>query len=82
MSGMDAAWENCAEALVHQQFDAIYDKFSLLKDYPHATYNSIGVYDEYLFQALLDRLQKPSKKRQMIAVMTTTNHPPLSSQKT
>ena len=31
MSGMDAAWENCAEALVHQQFDAIYDKFSLLK---------------------------------------------------
>ena len=76
MSGMDAAWENCAEALVHQQFDAIYDKFSLLKDYPHATYNSIGVYDEYLFKALLDRLEKPSKKRQMIAVMTTTNHPP------
>ena len=76
MSGMDAAWENCAEALVHQQFDAIYDKFFLLKDYPHATYNSIGVYDEYLFQALLDKLNKPSKKRQMIAVMTTTNHPP------
>ena len=76
MSGMDAAWENCAEALPHQQFDAVYDKFFLLKDYPHATYNSIGVYDEYLFQALLDRLEKPSKKRQMIAVMTTTNHPP------
>ena len=53
MSGMDAAWENCAEALIHQQFDAIYDKFFLLKDYPHATYNSIGVYDEYLFQALV-----------------------------
>ena len=66
MSGMDAAWENCAEALIHQQFDAIYDKFFLLKDYPHATYNSIGVYDEYLFQALLDKLNKPSKKRQMI----------------
>ena len=76
MSGMDAAWENCAEALVHQQFDAIYDKFFILKDYPHATYNSIGVYDEYLFQALLDKLNKPSEKRQMIAVMTTTNHPP------
>ena len=76
MSGMDAAWENCAEALPHQQFDAVYDKFFILKDYPHATYNSIGVYDEYLFQALLDKLNKPSKKRQMIAVMTTTNHPP------
>ena len=76
MSGMDAAWENCAEALVHQKFDAIYDKFFILKDYPHATYNSIGVYDEYLFQALLDKLNKPSKKRQMITVMTTTNHPP------
>lgn len=76
MSGMDAAWENCAEALSHQQFDAVYDKFFLLKDYPRATYNSIGVYDEYLFQALLDKLNKPSKKRQMITVMTTTNHPP------
>ena len=76
MSGMDAAWENCAEALPHQQFDAVYDKFFLLKDYPHATYNSIGVYDEYLFQALLDKLNKPSNKRQMITVMTTTNHPP------
>ena len=76
MSGMDAAWENCAEALVHQQFDAIYDKFFILKDYPRATYNSIGVYDEYLFQALLDKLNKPSEKRQMITVMTTTNHPP------
>ena len=76
MSGMDAAWENCAEALPHQQFDAVYDKFLILKDYPHATYNSIGVYDEYLFQALLDKLKKPSKKRQMITVMTTTNHPP------
>ena len=76
MSGMDAAWENCAEALPHQQFDAVYDKFFLLKDYPRATYNSIGVYDEYLFQALLDKLNKPSKKRQMITVMTTTNHPP------
>ena len=76
MSGMDAAWENCAEALPHQQFDAVYDKFFILKDYPHATYNSIGVYDEYLFQALLDKLEKPSAKRKMITVMTTTNHPP------
>ena len=76
MSGMDAAWENCAEALVHQKFDAIYDKFFILKDYPHATYNSIGVYDEYLFHALLDKLEKPSEKHKMIAVMTTTNHPP------
>ena len=76
MSGMDAAWENCTEALGHQQFDAIYDKFFILKDYPRATYNSIGVYDEYLFQALLDKLNKPSEKRQMITVMTTTNHPP------
>lgn len=76
MSGMDAAWENCAEALVHQHFDAVYDKFHILKDYPRATYNSIGVYDEYLFQALLGQLEKPSAKRRMIAVMTTTNHPP------
>lgn len=76
MSGMDAAWENCTEALAYQQFDAAYDKFHILKDYPDAACNSIGVYDEYLFRALQDRLGKPSAKRKMIVVMTTTNHPP------
>lgn len=76
MSGMDTAWENCAEALLHQHFQHIYDKFNLLKDYPSATYNSIGIYDEYLFTALLDQLNKSTKQPMMLALMTTTNHPP------
>ena len=76
MSGMDTAWENCAESLIHQHFNAVYDKFHILRDYPRATYNSIGVYDEYLFNALLDRLNTPSAHPRMITVMTTTNHPP------
>lgn len=76
LSGMDMAWENSAEALTHQQFKKVRDKFSILKDNPCAQYNSIGVYDEFLFQYLLKQLSEKTQRPQMIAVMTTTNHPP------
>ena len=76
LSGMDTAWENCAEALRHQGFQTIYDKFSILKDYPHAEANSVGVFDEYLLTAILDRLNKKAAKPRLMIAMTTTNHPP------
>ncbi len=50
---MDMVWEDCAEALIHQQFKCIYDKFSILKDNPKAKSNSIGVFGSYLFDAIL-----------------------------
>lgn len=76
MSGMDMAWENSAEALARQGFDRIYDKFHILRDDPQARYNSVGVYDEHLFDALLRQMGEKRAKPMMTVVMTTTNHPP------
>lgn len=76
ISGMDVAWENCAEALSHQQFTKVSGKYTLLKENPHYQYNSVGIYDHHLFDAILKRLTKPSHRPQMILAMTTTSHPP------
>lgn len=76
ISGMDKAWENCGASLLQQGFERITSKYELLQELPEATANSIGVYDEYMLQALLRHLNAPAKKPQMIFGITTTNHPP------
>jgi phosphoglycerol transferase MdoB-like AlkP superfamily enzyme len=40
--------------------------------------NQWGVYDEYLFQHIYDKLSKNDGKPKFIFTMTTTNHPPYS----
>lgn len=76
VTGMDQAWENCGEALRCQGFDKVTGKYELMRENPKAVANSIGVYDEYMLQALLARLCQRSEKPQMIMGITTTNHPP------
>ncbi len=76
ISGMDMAWENCAEALTHQGFAAVSDKYHLLKEDASYRHNSIGVYDEHLFSSIYNRLQTESDTPKMILAVTTTNHPP------
>lgn len=77
LSGMDLSWENCNDALKMQKFSKLTGKFEILKEEPKAEYNSIGVYDEYMLNALLRRLNEKTAQPQMIMAMTTTNHPPL-----
>lgn len=77
LSGMDLGWENCGQALTNQKFTKLTGKYELLKENPRAEYNGIGVYDEYMLQAILQRLNQKAKHPQMIMGMTTTNHPPL-----
>lgn len=76
MSGMDVAWENCQETLRNQQFDRITGKYTLLKEHPNYQFNSVGIYDEYLFQSILERLNTKQQKPKLLLAMTTTNHPP------
>lgn len=75
-SGMDLAWENCKEALAHQQFGSLVGKYALLKAHPAYGFNPVGVYDEHLFSSILEELKKKERKPRMMLVMTTTNHPP------
>lgn len=76
ISGMDVAWENCYEALKHQQFTKITGKFTLKEQHPEYKNNSIGVFDHHLFQSIQERLDQQTTKPQMMLCMTTTNHPP------
>ncbi len=77
LSGMDLAWENCADALKSQRWSKLTGKFDILKEEPEAEYNSIGVYDEYMLRVILRHLNRKTNHPQMIMGMTTTNHPPL-----
>lgn len=76
LTGMDLAWENVSEALINQGFRRTIGKYALLKHHPEYQANTIGVYDQHLFQSLQEFLNTPHAKPQMILVMTTTNHPP------
>lgn len=73
---MDVAWENCAEALKYQHFTKVTGKFTLKEQHPEYEYNSIGVFDHYLFRSIQERLDQHTAKPQMLLCMTTTNHPP------
>ena len=75
ISGMDVAWENCAEALKYQHFTKVTGKFTLKEQHPEYEYNSIGVFDHYLFRSIQERLDQHTAKPQMLLCMTTTNHP-------
>ena len=76
ISGMDVAWENCAEALCYQKFKKIIGKYALLKEHPEYKYNSIGVFDHHLFNSVLEHLNAENDLPKMILTVTTTNHPP------
>lgn len=78
ISGMDMAWENCTPSLKYQKFDKLTGKYELLAENPKADFNVIGIYDEYMLNAILHRLNKTTQQPQMIMGMTTTNHPPLT----
>lgn len=76
ISGMDLGWENCGEALSHQRFDRLTGKYSLLQEHPEYEFNSVGIFDHHLFNTILEHLNTPQDKPQMILSMTTTSHPP------
>lgn len=78
ITGMDPTWENVLEGLTHQHFDTIIGKQELLHKVEGSTTSVIGVYDEYLYSYLFDRMNSHSNKPQFILVLTTTNHPPFT----
>lgn len=78
VTGMDPTWENVLEGLTHQHFDTIIGKQELLHKVAGSSTSVIGVYDEYLYTYLLDRMEKNSNKPQFILALTTTNHPPFT----
>lgn len=76
MSGMDQGWENVGEGLTCQGFKHIQSKYELLNRHPDYKYNSVGIFDHYVMDALFQQLSEHREGKQFILLMTTTNHPP------
>ncbi len=73
--GGNAGWRNVFMFAGNLGFDSAEGAGSMDPRFPK---NQWGVYDEYLFQHIYDRLSKNNGKPKFIFTMTTTNHPPYS----
>jgi phosphoglycerol transferase MdoB-like AlkP superfamily enzyme len=70
------AWQNLEEFLPYQYFDFQVGRSLLRKRYPQAEENDWGVYDEFLFDYTLEKLQEAPEKPKFFFLLTTTNHTP------
>jgi phosphoglycerol transferase MdoB-like AlkP superfamily enzyme len=73
--GGNAGWRNVFMFAGNLGFDSAEGAGSMDPKYPR---NQWGVYDEYLFEHIYNRLAKDNGKSKFIFTMTTTNHPPYS----
>jgi phosphoglycerol transferase MdoB-like AlkP superfamily enzyme len=76
VSSVRAGWRSLDRVLKAQGFDEIIDANSLKEAYPEATLGLWGVWDDYVFKYLKQRMAQPSDKPLFVFVLTSTNHPP------
>ncbi len=74
MYGGNSGWRNCTSYMPNVGFDKVIGEGSMPKEYER---NQWGVFDEYLFDYILNFLDENNNKK-FIYVMTTSNHPPYS----
>jgi len=76
ITGGKLGWRSLNEFIPRQFFDVAEGKTAILKNVPNARENSTwGVYDQYLFDYVLQKLQQADKP-QFIVILSTTNHTP------
>lgn len=79
--GGDLTWRNLGEFIKHQGYDNMEGKmniFNSLKDKTKSEDNYFhpwGIFDEYLYSHIMNKLQN-SNKKQFIMALSTNNHPP------
>nr|WP_284150474.1 LTA synthase family protein [Curvibacter sp. CHRR-16] len=74
-----SGWRDLNRVLHTQGFDEVIDANNLRALYPEANVGLWGVWDEYIFKYLQQRLAQPPKpgdKPLMVFVLSVTNHPP------
>lgn len=78
--GMDPTWENILEGLTIQHFDTVIGRREIMAAIPGSTTSEIGVYDEFLYSYLFERMNRKATegKPQFVVTLTTTNHPPFT----
>ncbi|MBN1622421.1 MAG: sulfatase-like hydrolase/transferase [Endomicrobiales bacterium] len=75
MYGGNANWRNMLSIMPKVGFDFIEGQGSMKPEYLK---NQWGVYDEFLFDHIYERISVKNGKPKFIFVMTTSNHPPYS----
>ncbi len=75
LSGDRLGWRNSGTFIRHQYFDEVLGLSYLEKTVPGLRTYEWGAFDEYLFEAVFDRLIR-SKKPLFIFVLTVANHTP------
>ncbi len=79
--GGDLTWRNLGEFVKYQAYDNVEGKIDIYhnlknKDKDEKEYfHPWGIFDEYLYSHILNKLEKSSKK-QFIVALSTNNHPP------
>lgn len=72
-----SGWRELNRVLPTQGFDEVVDAAGLRARYPGAGSGLWGVWDEYLFKYIEERLHDPAQRRPLfVYAMPTTNHPP------
>jgi len=77
LTGGKLGWRNLDEFVPNQHFTHVEGKSSILKSIKDAQECEWGVYDEYLFDYVWEKLETaPKNKPQFFFSLTTTNHTP------
>ncbi|PJB13960.1 MAG: phosphatidylglycerol--membrane-oligosaccharide glycerophosphotransferase, partial [Flavobacteriales bacterium CG_4_9_14_3_um_filter_32_8] len=76
ITGGKLGWRNLVDFLPHQYFKEAYGEETIVKNNPNAITNTWGVYDEYLFEEIFNRLASHPTSPQLICALTTSNHTP------
>lgn len=76
VSSVRAGWRSLDRVLPAQGFDEIIDANTLQQRYPEAKLGLWGVWDEYVFRYLRERMAQPQDKPLFVFVLSSTNHPP------
>ncbi|MCK9582383.1 MAG: LTA synthase family protein [Endomicrobiales bacterium] len=71
--GGNIGWRNIGEFVALQGFDQVEGEGAMDPSFER---NQWGVYDEYLFDYVLQKLNENTTKPKFIFVLTTSNHPP------
>lgn len=78
VTGGKLGWRNINEFIAKQSFDLVEGNVNISDKVPGTQQCEWGVYDEFLFDYVFQKLQQSNGKPQMIFAMTTTNHTPFS----
>ena len=82
--GGDLTWRNIGKFVKYQGYDNVEGKINIFNNLKNKIkkegeyFHPWGIYDEYLYSHILNKLEDSKNKKQLIVALSTNNHPPYS----